>query len=82
MKEFYLTYEVFYLEDVKNVRFFPADESISGYICTWMSFSVDALESEMDSFSEQMRPMLFSDFKSMENVPSYIRDSYYLNNVL
>lgn len=62
-----------------NIILKPTDSLISNYITTAKVYS-NEIEADADTanFITEMTPLLFNNFKEMENVPLAIRDMFYL----
>ena len=80
MITFELTYETTLLDDGQvNVKIYPLSEEISKYIASYITLTTKIdMMSVIADFIEQMTPLLYADFKLMENIPQYIRDNYTL----
>lgn len=78
MITFELTYETTLLDDGQiNVRVYPSSEEISKYIASYLTItSKQDMMSIIADFIELMTPLMFNDFKQMENIPQSIRDNY------
>ena len=80
MTTFELTYETILLDDGQvNVRIFPLDEQISKYLASYkIVSSKQDLMGIIADFIQEMTPIMYLEFKSMENIPQSIRDSFTL----
>lgn len=80
MEKFTLTYEAVVLEDGQiNIKVYPAIPEISKYICSYETISTKQdLLSFVADFIVEMTPLLFKNFKLMENVPLDVRNQFEL----
>jgi len=80
MTTFELTYETILLDDGQvNVRIFPLDEQISKYLASYkIVSSKQDLMGIIADFIQEMTPIMYLEFKSMQNIPQNIRDSFTL----
>jgi len=80
MTTFELTYETILLDDGQvNVRIFPLDEQISKYLASYkIVSSKQDLMGIIADFIQEMTPIMYLEFKLMENVPQSIRDTFTL----
>ena len=78
MITFELTYKTILLDDGQiNVIVYPSSEEISKYIASYLTItSKQDMMSIIADFIELMTPLMFDDFKQMENIPQNIRDNY------
>lgn len=62
-----------------NIILKPTDSLINNYIATAKVYS-NEIEADVDTinFITEMTPLLFNNFKQMENVALSIRDEFYL----
>lgn len=80
MINFTLTYEIINIGGGQvNVKLYPSDTTISEYIADYRVFTTqaDALSSMTDYINE-MTPILYTYFTSMDNVDTTIRNNYQL----
>jgi hypothetical protein len=80
MKPFILEAFKIIEEDLEvNIILKPNDSLINNYIATAKVYP-NELEADADTanFIAEMTPLLFNDFKQMENVALSIRDQFYL----
>lgn len=80
MTTFELTYITIPLDDGKiNIEVYPLSEQISKYIASYKVVDNDAgIMAVISNFIVEMTPILYTQFKAMDNVPQEIRDSYTL----
>jgi hypothetical protein len=80
MTTFELTYETILLDDGQvNVKIFPLSEQISKYLASYkVVVDKQDLMSNIADFMDELTPLMYAEFKSMENVPQDIRDSFTL----
>ena len=80
MTTFELTYETILLDDGQvNVKIFPLNEQISKYLASYkVVVDKQDLMSNIAEFMDELTPLIYAEFKSMENVPQDIRDSFTL----
>jgi len=80
MEKFTLTSEVIILDDNQiNIRVYPSNTLISKYIASYSTISSkEDVQSYITNFITEMTPILFNDFQSMENVPSFIKEQFEL----
>ncbi len=80
MTTFELTYETILLDDGQvNVKIFPLNEQISKYLASYkVVVDKQDLMSNIAEFMDELTPLMYAEFKSMENVPQDIRDSFTL----
>lgn len=62
-----------------NVRLKPEHPSINEYIATYRTYNnlVDA-ESALNIYINEMTPLLYADFKAMENVSTELKNNFTL----
>ena len=80
MEKFTLTSTYIIEDDLEvNVCLKPSNDLISDYIATYRVYPNEG-EALIDIpfFIEEMTPILFHDFKNMDNVPIEIRDQFEL----
>lgn len=80
MTIFRLTSSYFIEEDLEaNVCLYPDNELIDDYIATYRTFSDEnEMNSMMETYIDEMTPLLFDEFQNMENIPLEIRNEFYL----
>jgi hypothetical protein len=78
MKIFDLTYTLTSNSDGYHICLKPSDILISDYICTWKLFESEPSNDDINSFINEMKPLLFNDFKSMDNIPNEIKNEFIL----
>jgi len=80
MTIFGLTSSYFIEEDLEaNVCLFPDNELIDDYIATYRTFSDESeMNLLMETYINEMTPLLFDEFQTMENIPLEIRNEFYL----
>lgn len=80
MTTFELTYETILLDDGQvNVKIFPLNEQISKYLASYkVVVDKQDLMSNIAEFMDELTPLMYAEFKSMENVPQDIRNSFTL----
>ncbi len=80
MTTFELTYETILLDDGQvNVKIFPLNEQISKYLASYkVVVDKQDLMSNIAEFMDELTPLMYTEFKSMENIPQSIRDSFTL----
>ena len=80
MTTFELTYETILLDDGQvNVKIFPLNEQISKYLASYkVVIDKQDLMSNIADFMDELTPLMYAEFKSMENVPQEVRDSFTL----
>lgn len=80
MTTFELTYETILLDDGQvNVKIFPLNEQISKYLASYkVVVDKQDLMSIIADFMDELTPLMYAEFKSMENVPQEVRDSFIL----
>ena len=80
MERFTLTSTISVELDLEaNICLRPSNPSIMDFIATYRTFNNEneAIENNQ-SFIEEMTPLLFTDFQSMENVDYDLRMNFYL----
>jgi hypothetical protein len=80
MITFELTYETILLDDNQvNIKIFPSNEQISKYLASYKVIeSKQDLMSVVADFIDEMTPLMYLEFKEMENIPQNIRDNFTL----
>jgi len=80
MKKFTLTSSYYVEIDSEcNVCLRPSDVEIADFICTYRTYADEASAiADIPSFITQMTPILFDQFKAMDNVPLEIRNQFEL----
>lgn len=80
MITFELTYETTLLDDGQvNIKIYPLHEQISKYLASYkVVVDKQDLMSTIADFIDELTPLMYVDFKSMDNIPQEIRDSYTL----
>ncbi len=62
-----------------NVCLKPENESIKELIATYRTYeNIDLAESSLNGYIQEMTPLLFNDFKNMENVSIEIKNNFTL----
>ena len=80
MKKFVLIANHIVEEDLEcNVCLRPSDAEIADYICTYRTYANEATAiADIPSLITQMTPILFEQFKAMDNVPIETRNQFEL----
>ena len=80
MKQFTLSTSYFIEPDLEaNVCLRPSDPEISDYIASFFTYpNEQAALDEIYELAITQRPILFEKFQAMDNVPSEVRDTYFL----
>lgn len=80
MEQFILIPDKILLDDFQvQVNLKPTSDLIKNYIATGKCYlHTEATDLAISEFITEMTPLLFNDFKQMENVPLAIRDMFYL----
>ncbi len=80
MKKFVLIASHIVEEDLEcNVCLRPSDAEIADYICTYRTYANESSAiADTASFIAEMTPILFEQFKAMDNVPIEIRNQFEL----
>lgn len=62
-----------------NVCLKPENESIKELIATYRTYeNISLAESSLNGYIQEMTPLLFNDFKNMENVSIEIKNNFIL----
>jgi hypothetical protein len=77
---FELTYETILLDDSQvNIKIFPSNEQISKYLSSYKVVATKQdLMTVIADFIDELTPIMYLEFKSMDNIPQSIRDSFTL----
>jgi hypothetical protein len=80
MEKFTLTETIIIEDDLEaNVCLRPSSDLIDDYIATYRVYNNEAEALiNLPFFIDEMTPLLFYDFKQMDNVPIEIRDQFEL----
>jgi hypothetical protein len=80
MTTFELTYETILLDDNQvNIKIFPSSEIISKYLASYkVVVTKQDLMTVIADFIDELTPIMYLEFKSMDNIPQSIRDSFTL----
>ena len=80
MTIFELTYETILLDDNQvNIKIFPSSEIISKYLASYkVVVTKQDLMTVIADFIDELTPIMYLEFKSMDNIPQSIRDSFTL----